>query len=86
MCFSASYAAPKTRRKIETPLKTQHETDRNCPNYSLLVATWGKIKQNNGFLGKYILSLFNLRKPLYSFSRSTFYFLKQKIKKSMYNY
>ena len=35
MCFSASYAAPKTRRKIETPLKTRHKTDRNCPNYSI---------------------------------------------------
>ena len=35
MCFSASYAAPKTRRKTETPLETRHETDRNCPNYSI---------------------------------------------------
>jgi len=36
MRFSASYADPKTRRKIETFLKTRHKTDRKCPNFSII--------------------------------------------------
>ena len=39
MPFSVNYTEPKTIRKIETPLKTQHKADRNCPNYSKLNGT-----------------------------------------------
>ena len=64
MCFSASYAARKTRRKTETPLETRHETDRNCPNYSRykFVKMRYEISEYLSFSSELKLYLMNVRR------------------------